>query len=215
MRFVLFVRVSLLAAESVGDICVWSGRCRPVQSSAGTLCALASQANSLYDTGNKWDVAREGIKRLVVGAGSDVCCNYIGTLGDDARSACTCGAVWSGAEGCSVCGGQISTLGASVGVGGSCVRRMGSFIGAVTSLAGIETANRSGNWWSARICSLPIVLNGDAGTGFIIASTSILDASAELLPDNMVGMEMSCGKNSTVHTICSLRVFVIYAVWHL
>ena len=63
-------------------------------------------------------------------------------------------------------------------------------IGVSNLLVGMETVKRSDKWWRVRICSLPIVLNSDAGAGLCSASASILAASAALLTDDVVGMAM-------------------------
>ena len=89
---------------------------------------------------------------------------------------------------------------------------MGTALGAGTSSVGTATVKRSDNWRRARICSLPIVLNGDAGAGLCSASVSILAASVALSADDVVGMAKSCGKNSTVRATRSIRVFVTYTV---
>ena len=82
-----------------------------------------------------------------------------------------------------------------MGVGGSCGRRMRSSIETLTSSIGMATTKRSDNWWRARICSLPIVLNDDTGAGLFSTFASILAAAAALLTDNVVGMKMWRGKN--------------------
>ena len=74
--------------------------------------------------------------------------------------------------------------------------------------------NSSESWRRARIWAFPNVLKGDAGVGLSSASANILAALVALSADDVVGMSMSCGKNSTVRAIRSALVFVTYTVWH-
>ena len=67
----------------------------------------------------------------------------------------------------------------------------------------------------ACIFSLPNERKGDVGVECNSASASILAASAEMFVDEVVGMLMSCGKNSTVRAMRSACVFVAYVLWHL
>ena len=67
---------------------------------------------------------------------------------------------------------------------------------------------------SAHICSFPRDENGDAGAGFMSALVSNRAASAALLADELRGISMSCGKDSTVRAIRSDLVLVTYIVWH-
>ena len=121
----------------------------------------------------------------------------IGNLGDDALSCriCTLG------DGARMRGGYGFFTGTAGGVGG-----LGSRMVAL---------NRSDSWRMARICSLPNERKGDAGAGCSSASASILTTSAALSVDEVVGMLMSCRKNSMVRTMRSARVFVAYILWHL
>ena len=72
----------------------------------------------------------------------------------------------------------------------------------------------SESWRSARICSLPNVWKGAAGAGLRRASARIRAASEALSAEELLGMSMSCGKNSTVREIRSALVCVMYTVWH-
>ena len=66
----------------------------------------------------------------------------------------------------------------------------------------------SDSFRSACIWSLPSDGNGNAGDRCRSASVRNLAASAALLADDLLGMHMSCGKNSTVRAIRSALVFV-------
>ena len=72
----------------------------------------------------------------------------------------------------------------------------------------VATEKISASCCIARICSLPRVSKGEAGAGLRRASASILAASAALSDDELCGMDISCGKNSTVRAIRSALVLV-------
>ena len=78
--------------------------------------------------------------------------------------------------------------------------------------AGAAVLKISASLWSARICLLPRYGRGEASTGFISASVSNLAASVDLSPEELCGILMLCGKNSTVRAIFSDLVFVMYIV---
>ena len=52
-------------------------------------------------------------------------------------------------------------------------------------------------------------MKGEPGAGLSRVSASICSVLVALSMDDVVGMEMSCGKNSTVRTIRSARVFIM------
>jgi hypothetical protein len=58
----------------------------------------------------------------------------------------------------------------------------------------------------AAICSDPIVGNGDAGDGFISAAVSSRAASVAASAEEVAGMVVLWGKNSTERDILSARV---------
>ena len=79
-------------------------------------------------------------------------------------------------------------------------------------LAGAAVLKISVSLRSARIFSLPKDRKGEAGAGFMSVSVSILAASVALSPDELCGISMSCGTNSTVRAIISTLVLVMYIV---
>ena len=130
-----------------------------------------------------------------------------GTLGD---GGIIIGTLGDGTFGCRIC-----TLGDGARMGGDCDLCIGAVSGVDGFGSGMVVLNRSDSWRMARICLLPNERKGDAGAGCRSASASILAASAALSVDEVVGILMACGKNSTVRAMRSARVFVAYTVWHL
>ena len=102
-----------------------------------------------------------------------------------------------------------ATLGDSTGVGG---RMVYDVIVVVYECSIIVQVKSSESCCSARIWASPNVLKGDAGAGLCSALANILAALVALSADEVAGMLMSCGKNSTVRSIRSSLVFVTYTV---
>ena len=154
--------------------------------------------------------------RVCVGEGA--WCSRTCTLGDVGRGArrsrtCTLGDV-----------APMSCGGVEVAVGGRAVGTLGSDGGVVSNVrecssgvvamgAGMVHWKSSASLLTARICSVPSVMNGEAGIGLRRASASMRAAVIALSVDDVAGIIMSCGKNSTVRAIRSALVFVMYTVW--
>ena len=119
---------------------------------------------------------------------------------------CTLGmvALGSNREGCGIIGNCCWRQVAGVGRMVASVRCGVSVV--VATEKSLERRRMAFSW------SSPSVSNGDAGAGSRSASTSILAASAALLDAELLGILMSCGKNSTVRAIRSALVFVMYTV---
>ena len=104
-----------------------------------------------------------------------------------------------------VVGRDIGTLGSVAGVCGSAI--WGSF-GTSSACLGMVHSKSLSSWDSASIFSVSRVMKGEAGTGLSRVSASTRAALVALSKDDVVGIEISCGKNSTVRSICSARAFV-------
>ena len=101
------------------------------------------------------------------------------------------------------------TLRGATSVGG---RTVDDVMVVVGECSGIVHAKSSESCCSARICASPNVLKGNAIAGSRNASASILAALVALSADEVAGMSMSYGKNSTMWAVRSALVFVTYTV---
>ena len=102
-------------------------------------------------------------------------------------------------------GGSLCKITGVGGICGCCACTGGAVLGA----GGIAALKRSESCWRARICSLPKVMNGDAGAGLSKAEVSSLAASAALSLDDVAGIFISWGKKVTVRAMRCARVLVM------
>ena len=112
----------------------------------------------------------------------------VDTLGGDRCAIYTLGGVGSGTR----VGGMVrsGTLGVIRGAGGNCAGRADGSARAVSS-SGMVELKMADSYQRACIWSSSGAQKGDAGTGQHSASVSILDASAALSAENVVGISIS------------------------